>query len=71
MKFLTGTAFLLFLAGVLMWLAQMWFHLLAPDLFIKISITDAALFVIVFVLNFIIRENRLTAKINQGSKLDE
>jgi hypothetical protein len=70
MKALTYTAFGLFLAGVVLFLAQMWFSLLSPDTFLKVGITLAALFVVVFVLNFLIKENRQTDKINEGTKLD-
>ncbi len=70
MKILTALCFLLFLAGVLLFLAQLWFHIFAPDIFVKIGITDAALLAIVFILNFLIKENKQTDKINEGHKLD-
>ena len=71
MKSLTLTCFLLFAVEVVLFLIQMWFTPLRPELFAKLSITDAALFLIVFVINFLIKENRQTSKINDGSKLEE
>ena len=70
MKGLTAIAFFLFLAGVLLFLGQMWSNILSADAFAKISITDGALFLIVVVLNLIIKENRQTDKINAGKSLD-
>ncbi len=69
-KHLTLISFGLFLLGVCLFLAQMWFHPWSADLFVKLVITDGALFVIVFVLNFIIRENKTSKKINEDGALD-
>lgn len=71
MRSLTFTCVFLFVAGVFLFLGQMWFNLLSPDLFIKISITDAALFLIILVIDFLIKENNQTQKINEAKNLDE
>ncbi|MDP9128200.1 MAG: hypothetical protein M3N08_08085 [Pseudomonadota bacterium] len=70
MKLSTLICFLLFLAGVSLFLAQMWFQLWTPDLFFKIIVTDAALFVIGCVTAFLIKENRASDRTNKGNSLD-
>jgi len=70
MKSLTILSFFLFVLGVLLFLVQMWFNLMSADTFMKVSITNAALFVITFALNFMIKENKQTSKINEGKDLD-
>lgn len=66
LKSLIVICFLLFFAGVIVALAQMWFGLLPADTFIKVLITDAALFAVVFVMAFLVREGRAAKKINDG-----
>ena len=70
MKSLAILSFFLFVLGVLLFLVQMWFNLMSADTFMKVSITNAALFVITFALNFMIKENKQTSKINEGKDLD-
>ena len=70
MKTSSTICFALFLAGVAVFLAQLWFSLWGPDLFVKILLTDGILFLVAFVVNFLLRENRQSEKINNGSGLD-
>jgi hypothetical protein len=69
-KALNALCFFLFLVGVLLFLAQMWFQILPSDLFVKSGITIGALLVITFVLNFMIKEGKQTDKINHGKELE-
>ncbi len=71
MKPLIIFCFLLFLLGVLAFLAQMWFDVWSADTFIKLLITDGALLAIVGVYAFLVSENRQTDKVNSGDKLDQ
>ena len=70
MKTSSAICFLLFLAGVVVFLVQLWFQPWSADLFVKILITDGVLFIVAFVVNFLIRENKQSEKINNGSGLD-
>ncbi|HVY13275.1 MAG TPA: hypothetical protein VHB73_06910 [Alphaproteobacteria bacterium] len=62
---LTITCFFLFFAGVAAFLAQMWAHVWSPAMFLKLIITDGALFAIVFVMAFLIKEHRESKKIGR------
>jgi len=62
--------FLLFLAGVVLGLAQLWLKLWDPQTFCKIIITDGALFAVSLVWVFLVRDNKESAKINKGNSLD-
>lgn len=66
MKIATFICFGLFLAGVLLFLAQLWFDVFASRVFDKIIITDAAFFLIAVVAVFLVRENRESKKIHDG-----
>lgn len=66
MKALTIFCFILFLAGVAAFLGQMWFSLWSSGIFLKIIITDVALFAIAFVLAFLIKENKESKNIHNG-----
>lgn len=70
MKPSTLVCFLLFMAGVLLVLFQMWFHYFSPDMFSKIFVTDIGLFIIAIVLTFLVRENKESKKIDSGHGLD-
>lgn len=64
------TATSLFILGVLLGLAQLWFTLWSADTFVKIEITLAAFFVITAVVLFIIREYRQDKDTRSSKKLD-
>lgn len=68
---LSLACFALFVAGLVLGEWQMWFSMFDALLFMKLCITDAALFLILFVANFLDKENRQTDVINDGSKLDD
>ena len=70
LKYLTMSSFGLFLLGVGLFLVQLWAHPWSADLFAKLIITIGALFGVVFVLSFIIRENKISKKINDDGALD-
>ncbi len=70
MKPSTLICFALFLAGVIISLAQLWFFIWPVDLFFKIIVTNGALFVVSLVFVFLIKENKQTEKIHKGSGLD-
>ncbi|MGD0640549.1 MAG: hypothetical protein ABSC22_07360 [Roseiarcus sp.] len=59
----------LFLAGVLLGLAQLWFQVWTPETFLKIAITDGALLAIVLVWNFVVREKRDFDRIRKDDRL--
>ena len=67
MKPLTLVCFFLFLAGVFLFLSQMWFHVWSSELFVKLIVTDGAAFLVVFVIAFLVREQKATERINKGN----
>lgn len=69
LKPLTLACFVLFMAGITLFLAQMWFHVFAPDVLLKLLITDGALLLIGLVWGFLVRESRESAKIDKDSML--
>ena len=70
MKLSTVLCFLLFVGGVIVSLIQLWFQFWNADMFLKIIMTDGALLVVSFVLAFLIKENKESAKIRSGNSLD-
>ena len=60
----------LFALAVVLGLAQLWFHLLSPDLFIKSLITIVAIGALIFVPAFILKENKEAEKRAKGGGLD-
>lgn len=64
MKALTLTCFGLFFAGVGAFILQMWFEPWSASVFMKIILTDIGLFAIIFVLAFLIKENKESKKIS-------
>jgi hypothetical protein len=60
----------LFLLGMVLGLVQLWINLWNAELFLKIIVTDGALFVISFVVGFLVKEHKENEKINKGSGLD-
>ncbi len=70
MKTSTLICFLLFLAGVIIGLLQLWFKVWDGETFVKIIITDGALFALYFVWLFLLREQKESRKINGGNGLD-
>ena len=70
MKPLTLLCYALFLAGVAMYLTQLWFHPWNADTLVKLLITDAGFFAIAFVWAFLVRENKESSKIDKGNSLD-
>jgi uncharacterized phage infection (PIP) family protein YhgE len=70
MKNLTIACFVLFFLGVVAFLLQLWFHLWTPDIFIKLILTDSAVFVLFIAAAFIIKEHKETEKIHNDKGLD-
>ncbi len=70
MRILNIVCYLLFVAGVVAFLTEMWFHVWGPDMFAKLVMSDAGLFVMLFVLSFLLREKKESDKINDSNKLD-
>ncbi|MCX7089746.1 MAG: hypothetical protein NTV00_17050 [Methylococcales bacterium] len=56
---------------VLLALLQLWFSLFSLDIFIKLSVSAALLFVIVLVLSLVIREYISDKKMKENGFLDE
>ena len=65
----TKISFALFLVGVGLFLAQIWFSILSAELFLKLLITDGLLFGVSLIYAFLIREKTDSDKINKGSGL--
>ena len=61
--------FLLFLAGALALLAQLWFAPLEHAVFVKLMITDGVALLILAVAYFVIREKRANDRLNSPKKL--
>jgi hypothetical protein len=57
----------LFVGGVALWLIEMWFSPWSPDLFAKLFITDAAVFGVLLVLTYFLKEARESKKSKNGS----
>lgn len=64
-----GTA--LFVLGVLLAIVQLWFAPLSGELFIKLEMTLAALFIIVCVVSFVTREYKEDKTMRSGDRLDD
>lgn len=62
--------FVLFVVGAITYLAQLWGKPWSGAMYDKIILTEGALFVIVFGMNFLVRESRLSDSINNGDKLE-
>ena len=69
MKGLTAAIFALFVAGVLIGLAQLWFAPWLPETFLKIEVTDGAAIVLIAAWAFYTREREDFDKIDRGGKL--
>ena len=65
----TLVCFLLFLFGVGISLVQLWFQSMNYELFFKVILTDAALFVVSFILAFLLKEKKESDKISDGNSL--
>jgi hypothetical protein len=70
MKPLTAICFLLFLIGVALSVAELWFHVWGTVTFTKIILTDAGLFAVCFVFDFIVKEGKASKNIQKGNSLD-
>lgn len=66
-KTMTG----LFVLSILLGIVELWFVPWSPELFIKIEMTIAALFVIVLVIWFAQRESREDKANRSGMHLDD
>lgn len=64
-----GTA--LFVAGVVLGLAQLWLAPWSPQTFVKIEVTIGALLAIVVVVWFVVRESRENKANRGGGGLDQ
>jgi uncharacterized membrane protein len=62
-------AFGLFLIGVALGLAQLWGQVFAPETFLKLAITDGALFVVVVAWMVIVRERRESERLRKDRRL--
>jgi uncharacterized membrane protein len=62
-------AFGLFLIGVALGLAQLWGQIFAPETFLKLAITDGALFVVVVAWMVIVRERRESERLRKDRRL--
>ncbi|HVY05240.1 MAG TPA: hypothetical protein VHB46_04625 [Burkholderiales bacterium] len=60
----------LFVLGVLIGIAELWFAPFSGETFIKVELTIAALIGIVIVVAFVIRESRENRKTRSGDSLD-
>ena len=66
LKFLTMACYLLFAAGVALWVVEIWTpSFLPPDVFAKLILSDIALFIVLFALAFLIREHRTSSTMNK------
>ena len=64
-----AVAFALFLAGIALGLAQLWGQVFAPETFLKLAITDGALFVVVVAWMVIARERRDSERLRKDRRL--
>jgi hypothetical protein len=62
-------AFGLFLIGIALGLAQLWGQVFAPETFLKLAITDGALFVVVVAWMVIVRERRESERLRKDRRL--
>lgn len=60
----------LFVAAVLIGVAQLWFTPWAPEIFLKLELTVAAAFLIVIVICFVIKEYSEDKTNRDGDHLD-
>ena len=70
MKASTLICFLLFLAGVALFLLQLWFQPWGAEIFFKMIVTDGVLFGVSLVAAFLIGEGKASKKLNGGNELD-
>jgi hypothetical protein len=70
MKYSTFLCFLLFLAGVVLGLVQLWFMPWSNETFFKLIVTDIALFIVSLIAVFLIRDNKESKKITGENSLD-
>jgi uncharacterized membrane protein YcjF (UPF0283 family) len=71
MKTTLGLGIFLFLAAILLALAQLWLTLWNPAIFMKMEITLGALLLVVLVVNFVIKEYQDNKSIRRGDNLDD
>ena len=62
-------AFGLFLIGIALGLAQLWGQVFAPETFLKLAITDGALFVVIVAWMVIVRERRESERLRKDRRL--
>lgn len=60
-----------FVLGILVGLVQMWFAPWDAAFFLKLELTIAAIFLIVLVVNFVIKEHQENEMTKSGDKLDD
>lgn len=70
MKSGTLLATIFFVLGILIALIQMWFTPWSAELFLKLEITAGALFVIVLVVSYVLREHKENETTKSGEHLD-
>lgn len=66
----TALCLFFFVAGVVLYLVELWTDFFPKEIYAKLTATDAALFVVSFVVAFFIKEKKSTNKIDHGSSLD-
>ena len=70
MKTATVVCLALFVSAVAMFLLQLWLQCWSPEMFSKLFVTDVVLFAASYVIAFVIKEGKDTAKINKKNELD-
>jgi len=63
-------AFALFLAGAVLFLAQLWLQVWPPETFFKLAATDGVLFAVAVVVAFLVRERRESERLRKNRELD-
>jgi len=66
MKPSTLTCFILFLAGIALFLAQLWLHYWNDVVFVKLILTDGACLAVALIWAFLVREGKADKKIHSG-----
>jgi hypothetical protein len=69
-SFSSRAAFGLLLLGAGVFLAQIWFEILRPDVFLKTLVTLGVALALLLIWGFIQRENRASAKLRDPERRD-
>ena len=71
MKTCIGLGTLLFVVGVILGLLQLWFAPLSAEIFLKIEMTIAAIFLVVLVVSFVVKKYAENKATKSGDRLDD